>query len=215
MRKHCLSVVSIALLATGCSSAPKYTERSYDVLASGGLRNSRVVLQKQTRSPGEFFASGSEQCVAPGESNVANLQRDFVETLAACNERLSSYEDKASQAKWLKFSLATAGGIAGSIVVPALAAKAVVSKTAIAAWGGFSGATNLLQESLSAESLAPSDFLATRQTIRLDLKRAIEKYTNPTADHCVRMLAVSEMAAACVAFEISMPAEAQKAARQK
>lgn len=215
MHKPFFTVVSLALLATGCSTAPKYTEQSYDVLASGGLRNSRVAIQPQTGKPGEFFAPGSEQCLAPGESQVANIRKDFLETLAACNERLSSYEDKASQAKWLKFSLATAGGIAGSIVVPALAAKAVVSKTAVAAWGGFSGATNLLQESLSAESLAPGDFLATRQAIRLDLKRAIEKFTNPTADHCVRMLAISEMAAACVAFEISMPAQAPKAAPQK
>jgi len=100
--------------------------------------------------------------------------------------------------------LITIGGLAGTVVVPALAARAVVSKSAIAAWGGLSGATNFAQESLSTESLAPSDFLTTREAIRSDLKRAVEKYTSPSNDHCTRMLAVSEMASACIVYEISL-----------
>lgn len=204
MQTNMLPVILAFGVISGCStSVLTYSSRSYDVLSSGGLTNIKAHVPSGS-TPGEFFAAGSQQCVAPDANEVASLRRDFIETLNACNERLASYENKASQAKWFKFGLATVGGLAGTVIVPALAAQSVVSKSAVAAWGGLSGATNFAQESLTNESLAPSDFLTTRDSIRSDLKRAVDKYTNPSSDHCMRMLAVSEMASACIVYEISI-----------
>lgn len=69
--------------------------------------------------------------------------------LKRCEDRAAELDLNSNQARNFNIAIAAVGIIAGSIIVPTLAAKAA-AKSAIAAWGGVSGAANAAQFTLNA-----------------------------------------------------------------
>ena len=87
------------------------------------------------------------------------IQSRIKEVHATCANRSTMYGNQTDQSRKLSFGLATVGIIAGSIIVPALAAKATVAKSAVAAWGGVAGAANAGQLAMRSEGFSTSDRL--------------------------------------------------------
>lgn len=73
------------------------------------------------------------------------LQRDFGETLKVCDTQIAAMRNAFTGSGNTELALGGIGIVAGSIIVPALAAKAAAAKSTVAAWGGVSGAANAAQ----------------------------------------------------------------------
>lgn len=95
----------------------------------------------------------------PHWATSAVIQSRIKEVHATCSSRSTMYGNQTEQSRKLSFGLAAVGIIAGSIIVPALAAKATVAKSAVAAWGGVSGAANAGQLAMRSEGFSTSDRL--------------------------------------------------------
>jgi hypothetical protein len=98
------------------------------------------------------------------------------------------------------------GAIAGSVIVPTLAAGNA-AKTAIAGWGGLSGVTNVASHTMESEGLDAAYFLGTRDNVRKSLDDGIKKFVSSSSDYCQRRSAVEEMAAACTSYSTYQPPE--------
>lgn len=198
-----VGLLGVALMS-GCASVQHYDDATLDVLAQGGLARSRTTLNRMMTAKADIEKADHKAppCDEPTPEERKNLHDDFKGALGACADILSGYEAKADNARGWMLALATIGTIAGSIIVPALAAKAVVAKSSIAAWGGVSGATNFAQQAIVNEGLGPNDFVKTREGIRADLRKAIDEYTTPGADYCAQAMAIAKMVAACTAYAI-------------
>ena len=95
-----------------------------------------------------------------------------------------------------QISIATIGIIAGSIVVPALAAKAAAAKSAIAAWGGVSGAANAAQYTLQQNGVSGSQIGLVYEATRSEIKSASEAYSKATRN-ADRIVAINKLSIAC------------------
>lgn len=196
----------LAVLCSACTTAAK---RADDTFANGGITQSRAAVTAALKSPlrsggfGELAeAPTPELCTSPTADMLNKLAQDYSSTLAACEVKLNKYETRADSSRKLSVGLALFGALAGSVVVPTLSAGSA-AKSAIAAWGGVAGATNLAQRSLNDQGLDAATYVARREMIRTDLLPALKRYSSPQSNYCTRVTAVTEMAAACVAYAIA------------
>ena len=144
-------VVLVSVLVSGCLSAPP----------------SPFAALVDTKNSG-----GS---TPPHWATTAAFQDRVKEVHTVCANRSTTYGNQTDQSRKLSFGLAAIGIIAGSIIVPALAAKATVAKSAIAAWGGVSGAANAGQLAMRSEGFSTSDRLKSY----VDFKTAVDaQYKN-------------------------------------
>ncbi|MCE2990728.1 MAG: hypothetical protein ACK5UX_09340 [Burkholderiales bacterium] len=95
-----------------------------------------------------------------------------------------------------ELTIASVGIIAGSIVVPALAAKTAAAKSTVAAWGGVSGASNAAQYTMQQKGVSASRLGASYGVTRDEIKAATIKFSAATKN-TDRMKAVYDLHIAC------------------
>lgn len=139
------------------------------------------------------------------EDATSSLKSEFSEMLAQCKEALSTYERQSQFWAISAVGLAVLGAAAGAIVVPALTAAApVANKAAIAAFGGFSGVTNVAQSTMKDQGLTSEEARATRENIRKEWKVALDKYSNAkNAEE--KAAAINEGKIACINYALANP----------
>lgn len=152
-------------------------------------------------------ASGFEiRRAVSGDDQRKELENKLNEVLDFCQPRLSGYELKAekqaSNAYWLSMS----GLIAGSVITPALAASAAASNAAaIAAFSGWSGATNFASESLRSSGLSGATVAETRNKIITSVRDQIVIAADTSKSFDDRSNALMKARADCVMYEIAVP----------
>ena len=139
-------------------------------------------------------------------SQQIELEAKLNEVLNFCQPRLSGYELKAEKeatnANWLSMS----GLVAGAVVAPALAAgHAAAHAPAIAAFSGWSGATNFASESLRSSGLSGSTVAQTRNSIITSVRDQIVIASDAKKPFEERSNALMKARADCVLYEIAVP----------
>ncbi|WP_147282837.1 hypothetical protein [Pseudorhodoferax soli] len=123
------------------------------------------------------------------------LDEDFQSALALCDSNMTGLRDSFFGSGRAQITIATVGIIAGSIVVPALAAGAA-AKSAIAAWGGVSGAANAAQYTLQQNGVSGSQLGIVYESTRAEIKEATTAYS-AAKNNSQRIVAVNELSIAC------------------
>lgn len=124
------------------------------------------------------------------------LEEDFQRALAACDTQMGSLREAFSGSGRRELTLASVGILAGSIIVPTLAAQGGAAKSAIAGWGGLSGATNAAQYTLQQKGLSASRQAAAYESLRKEIQTAASDYAKATRN-ADRANAVSRLSIAC------------------
>ncbi|MBD8258261.1 hypothetical protein IFT96_23095 [Pseudomonas fluorescens] len=140
------------------------------------------------------------------EQNRELLESKLNEVLGFCLPRLSGYEnasaEQAKKAYWLSMS----GLIAGSVLVPGLAAaSASGNAAAIAGLGGWAGATNFAGQSLKTSGLSGSTIAETRNKIIQKVNDSISVASDGSKTFNERRDALMKARTACIMYEISVP----------
>jgi len=139
---------------------------------------------------------------ATADEKKAAVHKDMGEALSFCRGILNHYERKANATNYWLLGIAVVGTIAGGVIVPALSAKATISKSAVAAWGGLSGIANATQSSLSSSGLDSSSILLTREKIA-DAVGTVIKEFQAENDPIKRSDLVLKMYSVCIANDIT------------
>ncbi|HNC52638.1 MAG TPA: hypothetical protein PLO14_10430 [Accumulibacter sp.] len=202
-----LSVTGLALIGGCAAPAPSREARvkDYATLLGASMSHSKEVLAN-TSAMGKARITNAEakNLSASTKSGLAEAQKlDFAEMLATCNTVLTRFEVRADKERRAEFWTAVAGTIAGSVVVPVLAA-ANAAKSAIAGWGGFAGATNSAQQMLRNTGLDAASTIAARHKVIENMTMATEEYIKAAADDVeAKQDAIARGLAACVAYEVT------------
>lgn len=143
-----------------------------------------------------FTALGAEEKSEASSSAKAALEEDFQRALELCDSRMLGLRESFYGSGKTQITIATVGIIAGSVIVPALAAKAAAAKSAIAAWGGVSGAANAAQYTLQQNGVSGSQIGLVYEATRAEIRAASEAYSKATKN-ADRIVAVNQLAIAC------------------
>jgi hypothetical protein len=197
-----VALCTLAAFATGCASVG---QQAVSVAGGTGEQTNRF-FKSATAAKGLLSkkAGTDTDCDDPPQEIKDKLKAEYIATLGFCRDVLAGFESNAQFAKYGAFSLALLGGIAGAVVVPALAA-AGAAKSAIAAWGGVAGLTNYAQQTVSNVGLGPATYLADRELLRQEIFKATSGFNDPKADYCERVSAVGSMHAACINYQLVAP----------
>lgn len=180
------------------------------LIAVGGCSTSAIQSNVDGSSARTFSL---EKVASPGlskeqldEENQKLLESKLEEVLNFCLPRLSGYEktsaEQAKKAYWLSIS----GLVAGSILVPGLtAASASGNAPAIAALGGWAGATNFASQALKSSGLSGSTIAETRNGIIQRVKDEIATASDGTKSFEERRNALMRARSECIIYEISVP----------
>ena len=134
------------------------------------------------------------------------IEAKLYETLEFCAPRLQGAESKAEWQARAAYWISMTGLIAGSVVVPALAAiNAEMYVGLIAGLSGWSGASHFASKAMETSGLSGSAVAETRNRIIRELQEAIEVATDGDRTFEERRCAVMRARAACVAYEIAVP----------
>ena len=169
--KHLLGITLIFVMLTGCSSMKPPTA-SFSALDT------------------------AEKTSEISQNAKAALEDDFQRALQLCDSQMLGLRESFYGSGKTQISIATIGIIAGSIVVPALAAKAAAAKSAIAAWGGVSGAANAAQYTLQQNGVSGSQIGLVYEAIRNEIRTATEAYSKATRN-TDRIVAINKLSIAC------------------
>jgi len=157
------TVLAAAVLTTGCSSVPL---GSVNALTSQRLESTRSLAAQLTAS-GLSAQQISDVLEQAAQHRPAAADPDFLkkvdEEMTHCDEMAKRLRINVNVSQTVRISIASVGIVAGSIIVPALAAKAAAAKSAMAAWGGVSGAANAAQLTLSDAGYSPLDTVRNQQ----------------------------------------------------
>lgn len=126
----------------------------------------------------------------------AAIAADWDKAMSLCDSYMTSARDAYFGSGRAELSIATVGIIAGSVVVPALAAKTAAAKSAIAGWGGVSGAANAAQYAFQQKGLSASRLGGSYEITRAEIKAATAKYTGATRNS-QRLAALYDLFVAC------------------
>ena len=192
-----MALLAMTLGLAGCATQQSASDRHLGVLARGGLVGSDKIV------PRRIGESTAASCTSTPEQDD-RLRADYLKTLDACRFVMTGYETESIEAKRQRRWLMIVGAVAGSIVVPSLAAGGAAT-SGIAGWGGLSGVTNVASHIMETEGLDANFFLGTRENVRKSLDAGIKKFIGDESDYCTRRNAVAEMAAACTSYSVSMP----------
>lgn len=166
----------LVLLATGCSTPGPRS------LQSGAFRANSTDIKAMT------------------DDQVKELNRliqdDFDRAFQACVVAKERYSGELDGASRKELYIAAVGIIAGSIIVPALAAKASAAKSAVAAWGGIAGAANAGQYVLNQKGMSAAAYASVYNTMRREVTEAWQAYEN-TTDVNLRRAAIVKLRVAC------------------
>ena len=124
-------------------------------------------------------ALGTDPDAVASDHQLASKDLDaaFQEMIHQCKDVLSSYETQSTTFRYATLGLALMGAIAGAIIVPALTAAApLANQSAIAAFGGLSGVTNVAQSTMKETGLTSEEALRVRDSIRAEWGTAMNRY---------------------------------------
>ena len=169
--KKLFCIALVVVMLTGCSSIKPPTA-SFSAL-------------EQTEKTSEI-----------SQREKAALEDDFQRALQLCDSQMLGLRESFYGSGKTQISIATVGIIAGSIVVPALAAKSAAAKSAIAAWGGVSGAANAAQYTLQQNGVSGSQIGLVYEATRNEIRAASEEYSKSTKN-ADRIVAINKLSIAC------------------
>ncbi|WP_294000178.1 hypothetical protein [Sphaerotilus sp.] len=124
------------------------------------------------------------------------IDKDWGAAMALCDTYMSAVRDQYYGSGRSEITIASIGIIAGSVVVPALAAKAATAKSVIAAWGGVSGAANAAQFTFQQKGLSASRLGSSYSEVRNEIKLAVSHYSSATKNS-QRLAALYDLHVAC------------------
>jgi hypothetical protein len=143
------------------------------------------------------------------KSSAAQIDAAFYRTLADCQVVMYGQERQATTLKWAGAAIQLAGGIAGSIILPALMAAGTAAKSTIAALGGFAGFTNTAINVVRDEGLGAADVLRSRAMMQASMQTALAKYfaarDAEPLDRGKVAAAIGELKVACFSTWIASP----------
>ncbi|MDP3699418.1 MAG: hypothetical protein Q8R72_00770 [Hylemonella sp.] len=192
--------LSLACILSACASKPG-TSLSHTVpVNTAAMSKATATLQ------GAITRKSSE--ATEDERDALRTSLSAMEQF--CTLRLSSMEsdskDKAKNAFWLS----VAGAISGAVIAPALTAgNAAGNSTAIAAFSGFSGATNFMSQSLTSSGNSGSADATTRNAIVTSIWQQLNIAFDEQKTIGERLTAVDKARAACVFYSIQVPSTTQ------
>lgn len=142
-----------------------------------------IQLNPATRMQTKTFAGTLEMETAVP---LAQNDKDFIDRLnqaqARCERSAQEIGLSVNKAKMLNVTIATIGIVAGSIIVPALAAKATIAKSTVAAWGGVAGAANAAQFAIGDAGRSPQDRAKTQKAFYDRVSAHIDTLSKTTLD---------------------------------
>lgn len=155
------------------------TALALGLVGCGTTSVDRSTLKQLANSSSFSQVSGTKPVGEPGATvPPANALADdkFLDLLEAemkrCEEKASSLGLDSERAKSMNLGIAALGIVAGSIVVPSLAASGA-AKSAIAAWGGVSGAANAAQLSLNSNGRSPEAMVQVQKQFTDNVKNVM------------------------------------------
>lgn len=140
--------------------------------------------------------SDAEKKNEASDDAKAAIVADWTNALAVCDAYMAGARDAFYGSGNRELTIASVGIIAGSIVVPALAAKTAAAKSTVAAWGGISGASNAAQYTLQQKGVSASRLAASYGVTRDEIKAATIKFSAATKN-TDRLKAVYDLHIAC------------------
>ncbi len=162
MQVTCPTAIAALLLLGGCASLPG---------PRFGLSDASI----------NMLLSGTDHATVKQKEELKKASGNFDTALNVCREKASEYQRKITRTGYSEVGVVTAGIVAGSIIVPALAAKAA-AKSAIAAWGGVSGAANGYQYAASQRGLGSADYSAAYSVMSAKVAVAMNEYSAAGTD---------------------------------
>jgi ActR/RegA family two-component response regulator len=142
------------------------------------------------------YATGTSAGDAQVKARAAvAVQDDYDKALVQCDEAMLQARHGYKTSRVVKISLAGAGLLAGSIIVPTLAA-AHASLAIIGAFGGISGAMNAAQLGVDEIAASPADESLVYNNLRTSIALSMGKYA-ATSDPQQQYMAVTELVAMC------------------
>lgn len=162
----CIALVCAWGLA-GCGTA------SIDRSALKQLAN---LSGQQVKNGATPSAGDTDATTIPAQNALADDR--FLNLLDAemkrCEDKANSLGLDSERAKSMNLGIAAIGIVAGSIVVPSLAASGA-AKSAIAAWGGVSGAANAAQLSLNNNGRSPEAVVQVQKQFTDNVKNVMAR----------------------------------------
>lgn len=140
------------------------------------------------------------------QDNRKGVTDSYDKAIEYCRDVMAKKREDLAGKRSVSVGIASVGIIAGSVIVPGLAAQAAAAKSAIAAWGGVSGAANAGQYMLDSNGLSPYQAVKVYEQMVIDIKKAINDYQVAQNDFTKKSAAVSALIASCT-FE---PVEAAR-----
>jgi hypothetical protein len=165
-KMRAIAAVVVVVWLAGCSTAPRFQAAQAQLGSDADGAASQAVVDAHTEA--------YESCV--------DFMQSTRQTVAGSGNR--------------EVGLAAVGIVAGSIIVPALAAKASAAKSAIAGWGGVSGAANAAQYMLHQKGMSAAAVTEVYEQARTEIKEANTEYFRASNDR-ERMVAVAKLRQAC------------------
>ncbi len=138
----------------------------------------------------------SERASDSSGTAKAALEADFQRALEQCDTQMSAMREAFYGSGKTELTIASIGIVAGSVIVPALAAKTAAARSAIAGWGGVSGAANAAQYTLQQKGVSASRLGAVYEAIRREIQDATVAYAAATRNS-QRIVAVTRLSVAC------------------
>lgn len=171
--------------------SPLFKARS----ARAALLLSLVIIQGcATTSLSTMSVEGLSRKV-PEQQN-ADIDSEYKRVLSICESTMAGLSGDVTASSQLQIALAAVGIIAGSIIVPALAAQATAAKSVVAAWGGVAGATNAAQLAFNQKGASTVARAETYKALRKEIADYTGRYTAATTDDG-RLAAINTLAVAC------------------
>jgi len=207
------------LLLGACAASPTVQTRTqeYRGLMADRLQHSRKAIENLAAPTnldayrrGTIKLNEVTRAVPPASAREIDdgFDLDMAEMLAKCEATLSRFEGRADQARKAQLATALIGTIAGAVIVPALSASANASKSAVAGWGGLSGATNTAQHLIKDAGLDAASQISARQKVADKLFQAISDYSAAApGDHEARQRAILNGYGACIAYSVTASGE--------
>lgn len=200
MRNIVLCLLFVFIISGCAGTAPP---------SRGGI--APISANEMTTAAATLRAAAGKPSSQATDSERAALRVALSEMEQFCTPRLSAMEgeskDKAKNAFWLS----VAGAISGTVIAPALTAgNAAGNSTAIAAFSGFSGATNFMSQSLTSSGNSGSTDATTRNAIVASIWQQLNAAFDEQKTIGERLAAVDKAKAACVFYSIHVPSVPQQ-----
>lgn len=199
------SIRTLATALTGSLMISSLIACSNDPQQSGVDRSSSTTFFLS-----EIKVGGTPAKLA--EDNRKLLEDKLNEVLDFCLPRLSGFEKKSAEQARQAWWLSMTGLVAGSVLVPGLAAASPSGNAAaIAGLGGWAGATNFAGESMKSSGLSGTTIAQTRNKIIQKVDNAITIASDGSKTFDERRDALMRARSACILYEISVPTVPQSA----